>query len=40
MGPQPMVMARAAKADMAADVPLANGEQTLGIDVSAVWEIK
>ncbi len=40
MGPQPMVMARAAKADMASDVPLANGEQTLGIDVSATWEIK
>ena len=39
-GPIPMVMARSAKAEMAADVPLANGEQTLGVDVSAVWEIK
>jgi uncharacterized protein len=40
MAPQPMAYSRAAKADMAGDVPLANGEQTLGIDVSAVWEIK
>ncbi len=38
--PVPMVYARAAKADMAGAVPVAQGEQTLGIDVSVVWDIK
>jgi uncharacterized protein len=38
--PVPMVYARAAKADMAANVPMSQGEQVLGIDVSVVWEIK
>jgi uncharacterized protein len=38
--PMPMVYARAKSADMAADVPMSQGEQTLGIDVSVVWEIK
>ena len=38
--PVPMVYARAARADIAANVPMSQGEQTLGIDVSVVWEIK
>jgi uncharacterized protein YggE len=38
--PMPVVYARAKSADMASDVPMSQGEQTLGIDVSVVWEIK
>jgi uncharacterized protein len=38
--PMPVVYARAAKAEMASDVPMSQGEQTLGIDVNVVWEIK
>ena len=38
--PIPVVYARAAKSEMSADVPMSQGEQVLGIDVSIVWEIK
>jgi uncharacterized protein len=37
--PPPMAYARAKSADMAA-VPVEQGEQVLGIDVSVTWEIK
>jgi uncharacterized protein YggE len=37
--PGPVLMS-AAKAEMARDVPVSAGEQTLGVDVSVTWEIK
>ncbi len=37
--PVPM-MAKALRAEAASDVPIAQGEQTLAVDVSIVWEIK
>ncbi len=37
--PQPMVMAQAMK-ERSADVPIAQGEQVLAVDVSITWEIK
>jgi uncharacterized protein YggE len=37
--PQPM-MRTTMKMDAAAPVPIAQGEQTLAVDVSIVWEIK
>lgn len=39
MPPVPMRM-KAARAEMAADVPIAAGEQVLAVDVSITWEIK
>ena len=39
--PAPMMMKNLrGAADMAADVPIAGGEQTLSIDVNITWEIK
>jgi uncharacterized protein len=38
--PMPVVYARAKSAEMSADVPMSQGEQVLGVDVSVVWEIK
>ena len=38
--PQPVFYAKSLRADMAGAPPIAQGEQTLGIDMNMVWEIK
>jgi uncharacterized protein len=38
--PQPMVMAKAAMMERSNDVPIAQGEQVISIDVNITWEIK
>jgi hypothetical protein len=38
--PRPMFYAKAMRADAAGAVPIAQGEQTLAIDMTMVWEIK
>ena len=38
--PAPMMKNLRGSAEMAADVPIAGGEQTLSIDVNITWEIK
>jgi uncharacterized protein YggE len=38
--PQPVFYGKAMRADAAAAVPIAQGEQTVAIDVTIMWEIK
>jgi len=38
--PVPLVRAKAMRAEMQADVPIAQGEQALAVDVNIVWDIK
>lgn len=38
--PMPMVRGAMMKADAAAPVPIAAGEQSIAVDVNVVWEIK
>lgn len=38
--PQPVFYGKALRADAAGSVPIAQGEQTLAIDMTMVWEIK
>ncbi|MGE0006966.1 MAG: SIMPL domain-containing protein [Parvibaculaceae bacterium] len=38
--PQPVFYGKAVRADAARSVPIAEGEQTVAIDVSIAWEIK
>jgi uncharacterized protein YggE len=38
--PEPVLRAKAMRAEMTADVPIAQGEQRLGIDVNIVWDIR
>ena len=38
--PQPVFYGKAMRADSASAVPIAEGEQTVAIDVNVTWEIK
>jgi uncharacterized protein YggE len=38
--PSPIVFAKAARMESASDVPVAQGEQVVSMDVTIVWEIK
>jgi uncharacterized protein YggE len=38
--PQPVFYGKAVRAESASDVPIAQGEQTVAIDVNIAWEIK
>ena len=38
--PQPVYYGKAVRADAAQSVPIAEGEQTVAIDVNIAWEIK